>query len=214
MALVASCQLTIGGYTPASYYPSLYPTLVQQPLYQPSFVRPVTTIQVPQKQPLQLRPPSRPAIALPNTRPPVVAIHAEQQQPIQGISAPVSSNQGIPVVAVQAEQPQNQRPNIPLSPPYPTQPQVVAIQAQQQNQFQAIPVSALRPSQQVIPVVAQSPVRKIVLPYPTEIATLPSYSFGYAVNDPTTGDQKSHEEKRTGNNVVGRYTVVEPGMNR
>lgn len=134
-----------------------------------------------QKQPLQLRPQSRPAIALPNTRPSVVAIHAEQQSnQVQAVSVPVQ-NPGLPVVVTQAQQQQAQLP-------------VVAIQAQQRP-VQAIPVSALRP-QQVIPV---------------QVSKVPNYSFGYAVNDPTTGDQKSHEETRTGDTVVGRYSLVEPG---
>ncbi|CAG7725849.1 unnamed protein product, partial [Allacma fusca] len=36
------------------------------------------------------------------------------------------------------------------------------------------------------------------------------YSFSYNVNDPTTGDQKSQQESRDGDNVSGSYSLVEP----
>ncbi|CAG7826650.1 unnamed protein product [Allacma fusca] len=38
----------------------------------------------------------------------------------------------------------------------------------------------------------------------------PQYSFSYNVNDPTTGDQKSQQESRDGDNVSGSYSLVEP----
>jgi hypothetical protein len=37
----------------------------------------------------------------------------------------------------------------------------------------------------------------------------PQYRFSYSVNAPDTGDSKSHEESRTGDNVQGSYSVVE-----
>lgn len=36
------------------------------------------------------------------------------------------------------------------------------------------------------------------------------YEYGYDVNDPHTGDVKSHTEKRNGNTVSGRYEVLDP----
>ncbi|XP_031626086.1 pupal cuticle protein Edg-84A-like [Contarinia nasturtii] len=36
------------------------------------------------------------------------------------------------------------------------------------------------------------------------------YEFGYDVNDPNTGDVKSHSEKRDGHTVHGSYTVLDP----
>ncbi|CAL8086984.1 unnamed protein product [Orchesella dallaii] len=163
VALFGILQVTTGGYVPANaqaYYPSYYPTFVKQPVIQQTQylrpVAPVTVVQVPQKQPLQLRPPAQAVqVALPNTRPPVVAIHA--QQPVQTINTvPV---QNVPVLAIHAQQ----------------------------------------------------PPRKIVLPVPAQqIVSVPNYSYSYAVKDATTGDEKSHEETRNGDNVIGRYTVVEP----
>ncbi|ODM96287.1 Cuticle protein [Orchesella cincta] len=162
VAIFGILHITHGGYVPASappsYYPSYYPTFVNQPVIQQSqYLRPVSVVQVQQK-PLQLRPPAQAVpVALPNTRPPVVAIHAQQQQFQTVSTVPVQNN--IPVLAIHAQQ----------------QP------------------------------------RKIVLPLPAQqIATVPNYSYSYAVKDPSTGDEKSHEETRTGDNVVGRYTVVEP----
>ncbi|XP_059471657.1 cuticle protein 19-like [Neocloeon triangulifer] len=38
----------------------------------------------------------------------------------------------------------------------------------------------------------------------------PSYSFGYGVNDPHTGDQKNQWEIRDGDVVKGEYSLVEP----
>ncbi|CAG7732035.1 unnamed protein product [Allacma fusca] len=38
----------------------------------------------------------------------------------------------------------------------------------------------------------------------------PQYSFSYSVDDPTTGDQKSQQETRDGDNVSGSYSLVEP----
>ncbi|XP_069696250.1 cuticle protein 8-like [Periplaneta americana] len=37
----------------------------------------------------------------------------------------------------------------------------------------------------------------------------PAYSYAYSVNDPETGDAKSHEETRNGDSVQGSYSVVE-----
>lgn len=41
----------------------------------------------------------------------------------------------------------------------------------------------------------------------------PSYSFNYAVNDPSTGDNKAQWEARNGDVVRGAYTLVEPDGN-
>lgn len=42
------------------------------------------------------------------------------------------------------------------------------------------------------------------------LQTYPQYAFNYGVNDPYTGDIKSHEEVRDGDVVRGSYTVNEP----
>ncbi|KDR13557.1 cuticle protein 8-like [Zootermopsis nevadensis] len=70
---------------------------------------------------------------------------------------------------------------------------------------------------------ASAPVRTIVSP--TVIATKtpvvtqaavdpqydpnPQYTYSYSINDADTGDSKSHEESRSGDNVQGSYSVVE-----
>lgn len=41
----------------------------------------------------------------------------------------------------------------------------------------------------------------------------PSYAFNYAVNDPSTGDNKAQWEARDGDVVRGAYTLVEPDGN-
>ena len=38
----------------------------------------------------------------------------------------------------------------------------------------------------------------------------PQYTYGYSVQDLTTGDQKSHSETRNGDVVTGEYSLVEP----
>lgn len=40
--------------------------------------------------------------------------------------------------------------------------------------------------------------------------TYPSYSYNYAVADDFTGDMKSQQETRDGDNVKGQYKVLEP----
>jgi len=113
--------------------------------------QPVSFVPVQQNRPLQLRPPTT-TVAVPHTRPPVVAIHAQQQ--IQTVAT--APAQSIPVVAIHA----------------------------------------------------QAPPQNLIVPVQT--TKVPNYSYSYAVKDATTGDEKSHEETRTGDDVVGRYTVVEP----
>lgn len=51
-----------------------------------------------------------------------------------------------------------------------------------------------------------SPVYKINVPEPTHS---PNYQYGYAVNDPYTGDVKSQTEERIGDQVKGSYSVVD-----
>ncbi|XP_047519502.1 cuticle protein 18.6-like [Pieris napi] len=41
----------------------------------------------------------------------------------------------------------------------------------------------------------------------------PNYSFNYAVNDPSTGDNKAQWEARNGDQVRGAYSLVEPDGN-
>jgi len=38
----------------------------------------------------------------------------------------------------------------------------------------------------------------------------PQYSFGYSVNDVTTGDSKTRQESRDGDVVTGSYSVADP----
>lgn len=38
----------------------------------------------------------------------------------------------------------------------------------------------------------------------------PQYSFSYEVNDQLTGDSKSHQESRNGDNVQGSYSLIDP----
>jgi len=98
-------------------------------------------------------------------------------------------------------------------------PSFVAIQAQrpQQQVVTSVVSSSAVPVQQqqfqnVFAIHAQRPTpRKIVLPLPpNQVEPYPTYAYEYAVKDTVTGDEKSHTETRTGDNVVGRYTVVEP----
>ena len=42
----------------------------------------------------------------------------------------------------------------------------------------------------------------------------PQYTFSYNVDDPETGDSKSQEETRNGDNVQGRYSVIESDGSR
>lgn len=41
--------------------------------------------------------------------------------------------------------------------------------------------------------------------FPEENNSHPNYEFAYAVNDPTTGDVKAHQENRDGDSVQGQY---------
>ncbi|PSN41655.1 hypothetical protein C0J52_10492 [Blattella germanica] len=49
---------------------------------------------------------------------------------------------------------------------------------------------------------------------PEEYDPYPQYRYGYAVNDPITGDSKAAEETRDGDVVQGRYSLVEPDGSR
>ncbi len=39
--------------------------------------------------------------------------------------------------------------------------------------------------------------------------SVPEYNYGYSVQDPHTGDSKSHTETRHGDAVSGQYSLVE-----
>lgn len=39
---------------------------------------------------------------------------------------------------------------------------------------------------------------------------IPSYNYNYAVNDPLSGDTKSHSEHRYGDRVTGSYSQLMP----
>ncbi|XP_061389001.1 larval cuticle protein A3A-like [Musca vetustissima] len=62
----------------------------------------------------------------------------------------------------------------------------------------------------VLPAIGK--IGKIVGPEPYD--TNPQYSYSYAVNDPTTGDVKSQEETRDGDNTKGAYSLIEPDGTR
>jgi Insect cuticle protein len=53
--------------------------------------------------------------------------------------------------------------------------------------------------------IAAPVIAKVAEPYDPN----PHYSFGYNVNDPTTGDSKSQSETRTGDVVQGQYSLIE-----
>uniref|UniRef100_A0A182T562 Uncharacterized protein n=1 Tax=Anopheles maculatus TaxID=74869 RepID=A0A182T562_9DIPT len=42
------------------------------------------------------------------------------------------------------------------------------------------------------------------------MSEIPNYEFDYSVNNHETNDIKSHEEKRIGDAVVGKYSVLDP----
>ena len=52
-------------------------------------------------------------------------------------------------------------------------------------------------------------VQRVVTPEPLPLP-LPQYSFGYSVNDVSTGDSKSRQETRDGDVVTGSYSVAQP----
>lgn len=58
-----------------------------------------------------------------------------------------------------------------------------------------------------------APALKVATPYAKTIIAEPSapanYEFGYAVNDPHTGDSKSQQEARHGDAVQGSYSLIE-----
>ncbi|CAG9795838.1 unnamed protein product [Diatraea saccharalis] len=58
-----------------------------------------------------------------------------------------------------------------------------------------------------IPVVNYAPINVI------DKIPNPSYAFNYAVNDPSTGDNKAQWETRDGDLVKGEYSLVEPDGN-
>ncbi|KAI8420289.1 hypothetical protein MSG28_008820 [Choristoneura fumiferana] len=61
---------------------------------------------------------------------------------------------------------------------------------------------------------ANPPATLSYLPYATvEKIPNPSYGFNYAVNDPSTGDNKGQWETRDGDVVRGAYSLVEPDGN-
>ncbi|XP_023309915.1 larval cuticle protein A3A-like [Anoplophora glabripennis] len=56
------------------------------------------------------------------------------------------------------------------------------------------------------PVAYAAPVAKAIIAEPSAPA---NYEFGYAVNDPHTGDSKSQQETRHGDVVQGSYSLIE-----
>uniref|UniRef100_A0A6P7FV84 Cuticle protein-like n=1 Tax=Diabrotica virgifera virgifera TaxID=50390 RepID=A0A6P7FV84_DIAVI len=69
------------------------------------------------------------------------------------------------------------------------------------------PVSYAAPSLKLAaPLAYAAPIAKTVIAEPSAPA---HYDFGYAVNDPNTGDSKSQQESRRGDVVQGSYSVVD-----
>ncbi|CAG9837287.1 unnamed protein product [Diabrotica balteata] len=69
------------------------------------------------------------------------------------------------------------------------------------------PVSYAAPAVKLAaPVAYAAPITKAVIAEPSAPA---HYDFGYAVNDPNTGDNKSQQESRRGDVVQGSYSVVD-----
>jgi hypothetical protein len=166
---------------PVQHYPAPSFASLQRPQQQQF----VATVSRPQQQ--QFLSPGRPQF---------VAIQAQRPQVVSTSSRPQ-------FVSVQAQRPQSVT-SIVSSTVSATQaqtPAAVAVPVQQQQQFSnVVAIQAERPT-----------LRKYVFPLPpNEVYTQRDYSYEYGVKDVTTGDEKSHTETRTGDNVVGRYTVVEP----
>ncbi|EFA07077.1 cuticle protein-like [Tribolium castaneum] len=57
------------------------------------------------------------------------------------------------------------------------------------------------------PVAYAAPIPRTIIAEPSAPA---HYDFGYAVNDPLTGDSKSQHEIRRGDVVQGSYSLVDP----
>ncbi|XP_044726445.1 larval cuticle protein A2B-like isoform X2 [Chrysoperla carnea] len=55
-------------------------------------------------------------------------------------------------------------------------------------------------------------IAKVAVPEPYD--PNPQYTFSYGVSDPTTGDQKSQSESRSGDTVQGEYSLIEPDGTR
>ncbi|CAH1102006.1 unnamed protein product [Psylliodes chrysocephalus] len=73
--------------------------------------------------------------------------------------------------------------------------------------YAAPAVSYAAPAYKVAaPVAYAAPVHKTIITEPEAPA---NYDFGYAVNDPQTGDSKSQQESRHGDVVQGSYSLVE-----
>lgn len=58
---------------------------------------------------------------------------------------------------------------------------------------------------------AYDKITKAIFPEPTSV---PIYSYNYIVDDPRSGDTKSHQEIRQGNVVKGSYSFIEPDGTR
>ncbi|CAG9854432.1 unnamed protein product [Phyllotreta striolata] len=71
----------------------------------------------------------------------------------------------------------------------------------------AAPVAYAAPAYKVAaPVAYAAPITKTII---AEQEAPANYDFGYAVNDPHTGDSKSQQESRHGDTVHGSYSLVE-----
>lgn len=71
---------------------------------------------------------------------------------------------------------------------------------------------APQPALRLAPAIAAPAIAKVAVPEPYD--PNPQYTFSYGVSDPTTGDQKSQSESRSGDTVQGQYSLIEPDGTR
>ncbi|XP_044726444.1 larval cuticle protein A1A-like isoform X1 [Chrysoperla carnea] len=71
---------------------------------------------------------------------------------------------------------------------------------------------APQPALRLAPAIAAPAIAKVAVPEPYD--PNPQYTFSYGVSDPTTGDQKSQSESRSGDTVQGEYSLIEPDGTR
>lgn len=60
-----------------------------------------------------------------------------------------------------------------------------------------------------VPVIYQQPLLTKTLVKTVELDSPPHYEFSYSVRDDQTGDVKSQQESREGDNVKGVYTLID-----
>uniref|UniRef100_A0A336MI76 CSON000583 protein n=1 Tax=Culicoides sonorensis TaxID=179676 RepID=A0A336MI76_CULSO len=74
--------------------------------------------------------------------------------------------------------------------------------------FKLLTVFALIASTYAVPVIYQQPLYKTLVKQ-VELEAPAEYTFSYSVHDDHTGDIKSQEESRKGDNVQGQYSLID-----